>query len=118
MTVGFWAQYLGALAIVGVMLLGLYAIIRGLTRGRLLAANEKRLVGVIDSAIVSQNTNVHVIKAGSKYLLVGGGSGHLAPLGELSAEEVEAWLDEQRRNHQAQMQTVTGLIGRLRGKNT
>lgn len=118
MTAGFWGQYLLALAVVGLMLFGLYAIVRGLTRGRLLAANEKRLVGVVDSALVSQNTSVHVVKAGSRYLLVGGGSGHLAALGELSPDEVEAWLAEQRRAHAVQMQSVSGLIGRLRGKNT
>jgi flagellar biogenesis protein FliO len=117
-TAGFWGQYLLALAVVALMLFGLYAIVRGLTRGRLLAANEKRLIGVVDSALVSQNTSVHVVKAGSRYLLVGGGSGHLAALGELSGDEVEAWLEEQRRMHAAQMRSVSGLIGRLRGKNT
>jgi flagellar biogenesis protein FliO len=117
-TVGFWGQYLLALGIVALMLFGLYAIVRGLTRGRLLAANEKRLVGVIDSAIVSQNTNVHIIKAGSKYLLVGGGSGHLSALGELPPEEVEAWLADQRRAHTVQMESLAGFLGRLRGKKT
>jgi flagellar biogenesis protein FliO len=118
MTAGFWGQYLLALIVVALMLFGLYAIVRGLTRGRLLASNEKRLVGVIDTAIVSQNTNVHIIKAGGKYLLVGGGSGHLSALGEIPADEVEAWLAEQRRAHAAQMAPVAGLIGRLRGKKT
>ena len=118
MTAAFWTQYLVALAVVGLMLVGLYGLVRGLTRGRMLAATDKRLVGVVDSAIVSQNTTVHVVKAGSKYLLVGGGSGHLSALGELPAEEVEAWLDDQRRAHATQLQSVSGLIGRLRGKKT
>lgn len=118
MTAGFWAQYLFALVVVGLMLFGLYAVVRGLTRGRLLAANDRRLVGVVDTAIVSQNTSIHVVKAGSKYLLVGGGSGHLSALGELSAEEVETWLGDQRRAHDAQMQSVAGLVGRWRGKKT
>ena len=118
MTAGFWAQYLFALVVVGLMLFGLYAVVRGLTRGRLLAANDGRLVGVVDTAVVSQNTSIHVVKAGSKYLLVGGGGGRLSALGELPAEEVEAWLGDQRRAHDAQMRSVSGLLGRLRGKKT
>jgi flagellar biogenesis protein FliO len=117
-TAAFWAQYLFALGVVALMLFGLYAVVRGLTRGRLLAANDKRLVGVVDTAIVSQNTSIHVVKAGSKYLLVGGGSGHLNALGELSADEVEAWLADQRRAHDEQMRSMSGLLGRLRGKKT
>lgn len=111
-------QYFLALIVVGLMLFGLYAVARGLTRGRLLSMTSKRLVGVVDTAIVSQNTSIHVVKAGSKYLLVGGGSGHLSALGELSAEEVEEWLADQRRTHDAQMRSVSGLLGRLRGKKT
>jgi len=115
---GFWAQYLFALGVVGLMLFGLYAVVRGLTRGRLLAVNDKRLVGVVDTVIVSQNTSIHVVKAGSTYLLVGGGAGRLSPLGELPADEVEAWLAEQRRAHDEQLRSMSGLLGRLRGKKT
>jgi flagellar biogenesis protein FliO len=111
-------QYFLALTVVGLTLLGLYVLARGLTRGRLLSMTSKRLVGLVDTAIVSPNTSIHVVKAGSKYLLVGGGSGHLSALGELSAEEVEAWLADQRRAHDAQLQSVSGLFGRLRGKKT
>ncbi len=100
------------------MLFGLYAVVRGLTRGRLLAAADKRLVGVVESTFVSQNTTLHVVKAGSKFFLVGGGSGHLTTLAELPSDEVEPWLAEQRRAHAAQLQTVGGMFDRLRGKKT
>lgn len=118
MTAGFWTQYVLALAVVGLMLFGLYAIVRGLTRGRVLSAGDKRLVGVIDSIALSQNTTVHVVKAGSKYLIVGGGSGHVSTLGELDPSEVDAWVASQKRAHDAQMRSVSGFVARLRGKKT
>ncbi len=118
MSAGFWGQYVLVLAIVGLMLLGLYAIVRGLTRGRILSAGGKRLVGVVDSIALSQNTTLHVVKAGSKYLILGGGSGHVSTLGEIPSEDVEAWIAEQRRAHDAQVATVSGFMSRLRGKKT
>ena len=38
MTSGFWLNYIGALLVVALLLGGLYAVVRGLARGRVLAS--------------------------------------------------------------------------------
>ena len=110
------ASYFLALAVVGIMLLGLYIVVRGLTRGRILNASGKRLVTIVESTAVAQNTTIHVAKVGSRYLLIGGGLGHLAALGELPAEEVEPWLAEQRALFAAQTRPVAALLAAFRRK--
>jgi flagellar biogenesis protein FliO len=115
---GFWVKYILLLVVVGLMLFGLYAILRGLSRGRLLATTDPRLISVVESIFVSQNTTLHVVKIGSQYLLVGGGVGHLATLGELPAEDVETWIADQRRLHANHLQPLAGLIEHLRGKKS
>ena len=112
----FLFSYLLALVVVGLMLFGLYAVVRGVSRGRAFGASEKRLVSVVSSTYVSQNTTIHVVKAGSKYLLVGGGSGQLRALGEVAADEVETWSVSQREAHDAQVRSIAGFVSTLRGK--
>jgi flagellar biogenesis protein FliO len=110
----FVGQYVVALLVVALMLFGLYTVVRALGRGRLVASTDRRLVAVIESTFVSQNTTLHVVKAGERYYLVGGGSGHVSTLAEIPAQEVEPWLREQRNLFDAQTQTLTGLLKRLR----
>jgi flagellar biogenesis protein FliO len=82
---------------VALMLAGLYAMLRGMLRGRVLAAVDRRLVTVLESTMLSQQSAVHVVKVGAKYLLVGGGSGSISTLAELPPQEVEAWIAHERR---------------------
>ncbi len=90
---GFWTQYFLALFVVGFMLLGLWLIVRGLARGRMLSSAKRRLVTVVESTMLSQHVGVFVVKAGGRYLLLGGGKdGSVSSLGELPAAEVEAWM--------------------------
>jgi flagellar biogenesis protein FliO len=96
MSTGFWLNYALALAVVALMLGGLYIIVRGLARGRLLVSADRRLVTVLESTMLAQHVSVHVVKAGSRYLLIGGGQGQVNTLTELNADEVEAWLAQQR----------------------
>ena len=98
------------------MLGGLYAIVRGLARGRVLASADRRLVTVLESTMLSQQGALHVVKAGSKYLLIGGGNGHVTTLGELPAEEVEAWLAGQRTVLGAQTASLMDAFKMLRRK--
>jgi flagellar biogenesis protein FliO len=109
-------NYFVVLAVVGLMLLGLYVIVQGLSRGRILNATGKRLVTIIESTQVAQNTIIHVTKVGSRYLLIGGGAGHLSNLGELPAEEVEPWLAEQRALFAQQTRPLAAFLAALRGK--
>jgi flagellar biogenesis protein FliO len=103
-----------ALAIVGLLLLAFWWLARTLGRGRLIVSADKRLVSVIESTYLSQNTTLHVVKIGDKYYAVGGGSGHLAMLGEVPAESVVPWIESHRRALGEQTATIAALFDRLR----
>jgi flagellar biogenesis protein FliO len=96
MSTGFWFNYALALVVVALMLGGLYIIVRGLARGRLLVSADRRLVTVLESTMLAQHVSVHVVKVGAQYLLIGGGQGHVNSLAQLPPGEVEAWLEQQR----------------------
>ena len=110
----FAGQYILALLVVGLMLFGLYTVVRALGRGRLVASSDKRLITVVESTFLAQNTTLHVVKAASHYYLVGGGSGHVSTLAELPAEQVEPWMREQRNLFDAQTKTITGFLKQLK----
>jgi flagellar biogenesis protein FliO len=119
--VGFVGQYILALLVVALMLFGLYTVVRALGRGRLVTSTDRRLVTVIESTFLAQNTTLHVVKVGDRYYLIGGGSGHVNSLAEVPAEQVEPWLREQRdlfAQHTQSIagvtQTVTGFLKALR----
>jgi flagellar biogenesis protein FliO len=111
---GFVGQYILALLVVALMLFGLYTVVRALGRGRLVTSTDKRLVTVVESTFLAQNTTLHVVKVGDRYYLLGGGSGHVTNLAEVAAENVEPWLREQRNLFDAQTQTIAGFIKQLR----
>jgi flagellar biogenesis protein FliO len=97
MSGGFWLNYFLALFVIGLMLLGLWVLVRGLSRGRIFASASRRMVTVLESTMLAQHVSVHVVKVGERYLLLGGGNnGTLAMLAELPPEEVDAWLKLQR----------------------
>ena len=96
MNSGFWLQYVVRILVVALMLGGLYAVVRGLARGRLIASSERRLVTVLESTPLAQHSAVHVIKVGNRYYLIGGSNGAVNTLTELDPAEVEAWLENQR----------------------
>jgi flagellar biogenesis protein FliO len=116
MTSSFWLQYILALVVVGLMLGGLYAVVRGLARGRVLMSSAHRLITVVETTMLSQHSSLHVVKAGTKYYLVGASNGHVSTLGELPPEEVETWLADQRSRFDAQKNTIAGAVNALRGK--
>ena len=96
MSTGFWVNYFLALVAVGLLLGGLFVVARTLARGRMLALADRRLVTVLESTMLAQHVAVHVVKAGTHYYLLGGTNGSIATLAELPADEVEAWLAQQR----------------------
>jgi flagellar biogenesis protein FliO len=110
----FVAEYIMALLVVALMLFGLYTVVRALGRGRLVTSADKRLVTVVESTALAQNTALHVVKVGERYYLVGGGSGHVSTLAEVPAEHVEPWLTEQRNVFTQQTQSIAGFLQRLR----
>ena len=111
---GFIGQYILALLVVALMLFGLYTVVRALGRGRLVASSDRRLVTVVESTFLAQNTTLHVVKAGDRYYLIGGGSGHVSTLAEVPAEQAEPWMHQQRNLFETQTQTVTGFLKQLR----
>lgn len=114
MGIGFIAQYLLALVVVALMLLGLYVAVRTLGRGRLVTSANKRLVSVVESTFLSQQTTLHVVKVLDKYYLIGGGSGHVSTLAEIPAEQLEPWMREQREAFAQQTATLAKLLEPLR----
>jgi flagellar biogenesis protein FliO len=117
MSSAFWLQYLFALLVVGLMLGGLYALVRGLARGRLIVSSERRLVTVLESTPLSQHAALHVVKVGARYYLIGGGNGHVGTLTELDTAEVETWLQTQRELFRVTRKSLTDLVKPFRGKS-
>lgn len=111
---GFVGQYILALVVVALMLFGLYTVVRALGRGRLVTSADKRLVTVVESTFLAQNTTLHVVKVAGRYYLLGGGSGHVSNLAEMPPEQVEPWLREQRTLFDAQTQSIAGFLKQLR----
>jgi flagellar biogenesis protein FliO len=116
MASGFWFSYVLALLVVALLLGGLYLVVRGLARGRILASANRRLVTVIESTPLSQHAALHVIKVGSRYYLIGGGQGHVTSIVELPADEVEGWLEAQRTLLRSTQKSFADVVKSLRGK--
>lgn len=112
---GFWLNYIGALVVVALLLGGLYAVVRGLARGRVLVSADRRLVTVLESTALSQHAAVHVVKVAGKYVLVGASQGGISTLGEVPAEDVEAWLASQRAILGAHRASLTEMFKFMRG---
>lgn len=117
MTSSFWLNYVGALLVVALMLGGLYAVVRGLARGRVLASTTRRIVTVLESTPLSQHSAMHVVKVGSKYFLIGASNAHVSTLGEMDGPEVDAWLAEQRTMIGKPPASLLEAFNRLRGKS-
>ena len=98
MSWGFWLNYFLALTIVALMLSGLWIVVRGLSRGRIFASADRRMVTVLESTMLSQHASVHVVKVGGRYMLVGGSNGSVSMLTELPPDDVEKWLAHERES--------------------
>jgi flagellar biogenesis protein FliO len=115
MTAGVIGTYLYALAVVAVILLGMVYVVRLLNRQRIVTSSGKRLITVVESQFLAQNTTLHVVKVADRYYLVGGGMGHVSLVGEVPADSVGPWLEQQRTQLDLQRASVMGLIARVRG---
>ena len=116
MSSGFWINYFLALAIVALMLGGLYIVARGLARGRIFASASRRMVTVLESTVLSQHVHVYVVKIGARYLLLGASNGSVSTLAELGPEEVETWLAAQREALTAN-RSLASVLARVRGRD-
>jgi len=109
-----WLRAISALALVALLLLGLYWAVRFLAQGRLLALGRSKLVNVIESTFLAQNTSVHVVRIARRYFLVGASSGHVSLISEIPADEVEPFVDEQRQAIDLQTARLTAMFKRRR----
>jgi flagellar biogenesis protein FliO len=117
MSSGFWVQYVLALLVVALMLGGLYAVVRGLSRGRIMVSAQRRLVTVLESTALSQHASLHVVKVGERYYLIGGANASVQTLTELDPGDVEQWMQTQRELFTATRKSLADLIRPFRGKS-
>lgn len=112
-----WTVYIRAataLALVALLLYGLFWAVRLLSQGRLLALTRSRLVVVVESTFLSQNTSVHVVKIARRYYLVGASNGHVALISELPTEEIDPYVESQKQALQLQTARIGALFKRRR----
>ncbi|HTX02944.1 MAG TPA: flagellar biosynthetic protein FliO [Candidatus Acidoferrales bacterium] len=112
MELSVWIRAITALALVALLLYGMFWALRLLSQGRMLTLGRSRLAVVVESTFLSQNTAVHVVKVARRYYLVGASHGHVALITELPAEEVEPYVEAQRQAVALQSQRITALFKR------
>ena len=94
--------------------MGLWYAVRTLSRGRLVSASGKRLVSVVESTALSQNTTVHVVKVGDRYYLIGGGSAGVTHIADVPSDVVDPYIETQRKALGEQRDAVLRLLQRFR----
>jgi flagellar biogenesis protein FliO len=114
MELSVWIRAITALALVALLLYGLFWLLRLLSQGRLLTLGRSRLSVVIESTFLSQNTAVHVVKVANRYYLVGASHGHVALITELPAQEIEPFVEAQRQAVAVQSERISALFKRRR----
>ncbi|MGR4064512.1 MAG: flagellar biosynthetic protein FliO [Vulcanimicrobiaceae bacterium] len=90
MNASFWLQYGFALAVVGLVLLGLHAAVKFVAARAGVVTNAQRTVEVIESVAFTPCAQLHVVRAGSRYVLVGTTRDSIAYLGEIPNGEDSA----------------------------
>jgi flagellar biogenesis protein FliO len=107
-----WIRAITALALVALLLYGMFWLLRLLSQGRLLTLGRSRLTVVVESTFLSQNTAVHVVKVANRFYLVGASNGHVALITELPAQEIEPFVESQRQAVAVQSERLTALFKR------
>ena len=91
----FALHYAGALLVVALCLFGLHAAMSRLVRRRR-APGNRRFIAVLESTLLAEHAGLHLIKAGTRYVVVAAGSGGVRALFEPDAADVARWLDGQK----------------------
>jgi flagellar biogenesis protein FliO len=107
-------HFLWAIAVIALLLVGLTYAARALNRGRLVSATGKRLVTVVESTVLAQNTSVHVVKVGDRYYLIGGGSAGVTHIADVPSDAVDPYIETQRKALGEQRDAVLRLLQRFR----
>lgn len=82
----FWLKYLLSLATVTLALGALYALTRRLARHRGSHGGSGRIADVLESTMLSQHASIHVVKIGSRRVLIGAGNAAVSTLAEIGDE--------------------------------
>ncbi|MBV8727930.1 MAG: flagellar biosynthetic protein FliO [Candidatus Eremiobacteraeota bacterium] len=82
-------SYLIGLGTVGLALAAFYAMARGWKSGRFRVTSQKRLIAVVESAALTPNVVLQIVRIGTRYYAVAGSANHVAVLCELPAADVE-----------------------------
>jgi flagellar biogenesis protein FliO len=88
---GLVGSYILGLAAVAAVLAAFYTIVRMCTRLRL--SSKRRLIAVIESAPLAQNTVLQIVRIGERYYALAGGLGRVTLLCELPAPEIAARIE-------------------------
>ena len=100
MAPSFWATYFERLAVVALVLAALYFLVRKLRDARLFRPRAKRLA-VVESAMLSPNATVHIVRVDRRYFLIGSGSGGVTRLAELrESSDLDAAQGDEGRSLQ------------------
>jgi flagellar biogenesis protein FliO len=102
-----------ALSVVCVLLFLLWWGARMLGQKRMVTGIDHRLVTVIETTYLSQNSMMHVVRVGSRYFAIGGGTTGLTLLTELENAPLDAWVENQRRQVDEQRATVGAFLKRF-----
>jgi len=86
-------SYVLGLLTIALLLTGLYAGGRALKGARFLSPFDKRLVTIVETAFLAQNTVLQIVKIGVRYYALACGSGRVTLLCELPVPEITAQLD-------------------------
>jgi len=81
-------SYAIGLITVGLALTVFYAIVRAWKTGRFNAASQKRLISVVETAALSQNVVLQVVRVGTRHYALATGSATVTLLCELEIREL------------------------------
>lgn len=111
----FAERMLGALAVIALVLFALQFVARAGLRQRLMTGGERRLLTVLETTFLPNASSMHVVKVADRYMVVGRSGGHIATLGEIPAETIDAWLAAQAPSP-LQPSSLVRFVARLRGR--
>jgi flagellar biogenesis protein FliO len=83
------ASYLVGLLTVGIALAVFYAIGRAWKTGRFGTTSQKRLISIVESAALSQNVALQIVRIGTRYYALASGAGKVTLVCELASSDSE-----------------------------
>ncbi len=111
-----WGLWLGMLIPLAIVIGCIYLVLRGLkfVNARVGAArSESRFLESIDALPLGQQGAIHLVRVGTRLVVVGAGSGQITLLAELTEEQAAALIEE-HRERQARLATPPASLQSFR----